>query len=75
MKIKTNYVPDNAKTYLTVGKEYTKCIEQIDNEYTDRFVSDDTFYIIDDAGDKILVGVKECEHLDNRAWEICDASE
>lgn len=58
MKIKTNYVPDNAKTYLTVGKEYEV---------------DDIGFIIDDEGDKICPFIAQCEHLDNRAWEVCDA--
>ena len=58
MKIKTNYVPDNAKTYLTVGKEYE---------------TDEHGFITDDIGDEILIYLEGCEHLDNRAWEVCDA--
>ena len=57
MKIKTNYVPDNAKTYLTVGKEYEL---------------DHIGFIIDDEGDKIFPFIAKCHHLDNRAWEVCD---
>ena len=57
MKIKTNYVPDNAKTYLTVGKEYE--------------VDEFGFYT-DDVGDKLVHVTGPCEHLDNRAWEVCD---
>ena len=60
MKIKTNYVPDNAKTYLTVGKEYE--------------VDEFGFYT-DDVGDRLVCMVKGCAHLDDRDWEVCDASE
>ena len=65
MKIKTNYVPDNAKTYLTVGKEYS----QVEGKFT----SEDVFFIVDDDDDEILISISQCSHLDNRAWEVCDA--
>lgn len=64
MKIKTNYVPDNAKTYLTVGKEY---------ELND--ADEDSGWMTDDDGDSIFIMVNSCHHLDNRAWEICDAAD
>ena len=62
MKITTEFVPDNAKAYLTAGKEY--------NLFP---TDDDCGFIADDQGDKIFVHIDECEHLDNRDWSICDA--
>ena len=67
MKIKTEFVPDNAKTYLTVGKVY----ETVEKDNMGIYIGD--AWIKDDTGQLICVCFNDCEHLDNRDWSICDA--
>ena len=62
MKITTEFVPDNAKRYLTAGKEY-----QVED------ATEDSGWITDDEGDEVFMYFDKCEHLDNRSWSICDA--
>ena len=66
MKIKTDFVPDNAKTYLTVGKEY-------DLETLAEDKNKDCGWFIDDEGDRLFTMIVSANHLDNRDWEVCDA--
>lgn len=62
MKVKTNFVPDDGKYYLTEGKEYEvyfegkRSIIRADND-------EEAVIVLDEAG---------CAHLDYYCWEIID---
>ena len=64
MKIKTNYVPQGNRFYLTAGKEYTVLrTEKRRNGYI--------HYIIDDVGDEInLITPGGCAHLKGHTWTV-----
>lgn len=62
MKVKTNFVPDEGKYYLTEGKEYevyfvgVRAVIIADNK-------EETIIMLDDAG---------CAHLDYYCWDVVD---
>lgn len=61
MRIKTDFVPESARWYLTAGKEY---------EVFKR--SDDQDVIITDDSDATSVFIPKSAHLDGRAWTIVE---
>lgn len=63
MKVKTDYVPDECKWYLTAGKVYSVVGEAL---------PEDTYWIIDDKGHKDAIKITGCLHLDGRAWEVVE---
>lgn len=60
MKVKTYYVPEEHKYYLTEGKEYEVTMESGNNLKR----------IIADGGEEIVIYIAECAHLNNEPWEI-----
>ena len=62
MKVKTDYVPEDKKFYLTEGKEYEVTIKS----------GGDLKTIIGDGGGEVFIYIPKCAHLNNEPWEIVD---
>lgn len=57
--VKTDYVPDDLKFYITAGKEYIV------------FEGDESSgWFIDDEGDKQFVFYRKSCHIDDHPWTV-----
>lgn len=57
--VKTDYVPDYRKWYLTPGKEYLIIEDQKEGGI-----------LLSDDGDKIFTAYKFSRHLDGASWTV-----
>jgi hypothetical protein len=71
MQIKTDYVPEHSKDYITQGKVYELVNIPLYGILGEATI-DDTEAIIDDTGETIFIAVSGCAHLDFKPWTIVE---